>query len=169
MPEILEQLTIIDAVNAAVGDRTYTAQNNVSSRETVTQSIDKLDRAVGNRQYVSQRYISSGSNLTTAMGILDSNLGRVENRVDDLEDRTNKMHHEMKSGFASLAAMSALVPNARANGNTQISIGTGYYRGTTGFAVGGFHYLNDDVLLNAGAAYAGNGSATFKSGVTFGF
>lgn len=159
----------IDAVNAAVGDRTYTAQNNVSSRETVTQSIDKLDRAVGNRQYVSQRYISSGSNLTTAMGILDSNLGRVENRVDDLEDRTNKMHHEMKSGFASLAAMSALVPNARANGNTQISIGTGYYRGTTGFAVGGFHYLNDDVLLNAGAAYAGNGSATFKSGVTFGF
>ncbi|MBQ3034453.1 MAG: YadA C-terminal domain-containing protein, partial [Alphaproteobacteria bacterium] len=64
---------------------------------------------------------------------------------------------------------SALVPNARANGNTQISIGTGYYRGTTGFAVGGFHYLNDDVLLNAGAAYAGNGSATFKSGVTFGF
>ena len=159
----------IDAVNAAVGDRTYTAQNNVSSRETVTQSVDKLDRAIGNRQYASARYISSGSNLTTAMGILDSNLGRVEDRVDNLEDRTNKMHHEMKSGFASLAAMSALVPNARANGNTQISFGTGHYRGTTGFAVGGFHYVNDDVLLNAGAAYAGNGSATFKSGVTFGF
>ena len=86
-----------------------------------------------------------------------------------VEDRTNKIEHEMKSGFASLAAMSALVPNARATGNTQLSLGTGYYRGTTGFAIGGFHYLNDEVLLNAGAAYAGNGSATFKSGVTFGF
>ena len=159
----------IDAVNAAVGDRTYTAQHNVSSGESVTHSVDKLDRAIGNRQYASERYISSGSNLTTAMGILDSNLARVEGKVDALEDRTNKMHHEMKSGFASLAAMSALVPNARATGNTQISFGTGHYRGTTGFAVGGFHYLNDDVLLNAGAAYAGNGSATFKSGVTFGF
>ena len=83
--------------------------------------------------------------------------------------RTNKMHHEMKSGFASLAAMSALVPNARVAGDTQISVGAGHYRGTTGFALGAFHHVNDNVLLNAGAAYGGNGSATFKGGLTFGW
>ena len=107
---------------------------------------------------------------------LDSNLARVESRVDkldgqvaDLYSRTNKMHHEMKSGFASLAALSGLVPDARSAGDTQLSLGTGYYRGTTGFAFGAFHHVSDNVLLNAGAAYAGNGSATFKGGVTFGF
>ena len=164
--------TVTGAVNdldAAIGNRTYTAQNNVSSGETVTASVNKLDNAIGNRDYTSTRYVDSGSNLTSAVSSLDSNLSRVEDRVDSLDDKTNKMKHEMKSGFASLAAMSALVPNARSNSDTQLSIGTGYYRGTTGVAVGGFHYINDDILLNAGAAYGGNGASTFRSGVTVGF
>ena len=107
--------------------------------------------------------------LTTAVGKLDQNIDRLDSHVDAVDKSMHKMHHEMKSGFASLAAMSGLVPNARVAGDTQIAVGTGYYRGTTGFAIGAFHHVNDNVLLNAGASYAGNGSAIFKGGVTFGF
>ena len=145
------------------------AGTNLASGTTVEQHLTALDSAIGNRAYTSTRYISSGSDLSTAVSALDSNLSRVEGNLDALTNRTNKMHHEMKSGFASLAAMSALVPNARVAGDTQISVGTGHYRGTTGFALGAFHHVNDNVLLNAGAAYGGNGSATFKGGVTFGW
>ena len=145
------------------------AGTNLASGTTVEQHLTALDSAIGNRAYTSTRYISSGSDLSTAVSALDSNLSRVEGNLDALTTRTNKMHHEMKSGFASLAAMSALVPNARVAGDTQISVGAGHYRGTTGFALGAFHHVNDNVLLNAGAAYGGNGSATFKGGVTFGW
>lgn len=142
---------------------------NLASGTTVEQHLTALDSAIGNRAYTSTRYISSGSDLSSAVSTLDSNLSRVEGNLDALTRRTQKMHHEMKSGFASLAAMSALVPNARVAGDTQISVGTGHYRGTTGFALGAFHHVNDNVLLNAGAAYGGNGSATFKGGITFGW
>ncbi|MBQ9738590.1 MAG: YadA-like family protein, partial [Alphaproteobacteria bacterium] len=142
---------------------------NLASGTTVEQHLTALDSAIGNRAYTSTRYISSGSDLSSAVSTLDSNLSRVEGNLDALTHRTQKMHHEMKSGFASLAAMSALVPNARVAGDTQISVGTGHYRGTTGFALGAFHHVNDNILLNAGAAYGGNGSATFKGGLTFGW
>ena len=142
---------------------------NLASGTTVEQHLTALDSAIGNRSYTSTRYISSGSDLSSAVSTLDSNLSRVEGNLDALTRRTQKMHHEMKSGFASLAAMSALVPNARVAGDTQISVGTGHYRGTTGFALGAFHHVNDNILLNAGAAYGGNGSATFKGGLTFGW
>jgi len=140
--------------------------------------------------YTSTNYVMEGSDLTTAVSSLDAGMGQLANRTGALEDRagaledratalegrtdklerkTNKYHREMKSGFASLAALSGLVPNARAAGDTQLSVGTGYYRGTTGFALGAFQHINDNILLNLGAAYAGNGSATFKGGATFGF
>ena len=107
---------------------------NLASGTTVEQHLTALDSAIGNRAYTSTRYISSGSDLSSAVSTLDSNLSRVEGNLDALTRRTQKMHHEMKSGFASLAAMSALVPNARVAGDTQISVGTGHYRGPTGFA-----------------------------------
>ncbi len=143
--------------------------SNLADGTTVEEHLVALDDAIGNRNYTSTKYVSANSDLSTAVSALDSNLERVENKVDNLDRRVGKMHHEMKSGFASLAAMSALVPNARVAGDTQIAVGTGYYRGTTGFAVGAFHHINDNVLLNAGASYGGNGAAVFKGGVTFGF
>ncbi len=154
----------IDAINATIGDMSQmqNRNNNLAQGSSVVANLDRIDAAIGNRAYTSTNYIKSGSDLSSAVSSLDSNLSRVE-------DEMNKMDHEMRSGFASLAALSALVPNARSAGDTQLSLGTGYYRGTTGFAVGAFHHVNDNILLNAGAAYGGNGSTTFRSGVTFGF
>ena len=150
--------------------------SNLADGTTVEKHLVSLDDAIGNRNYTSTNYVEAGSDLATAVSTLDENVGRIDDNLSrlngqmgDLYNRTNKMHHEMKSGFASLAALTGLVPDSRSAGDTQISLGTGYYRGTTGFALGAFHHLNDNVLLNVGAAYAGNGSATFKGGVTFGF
>ena len=145
-------------------------KSNLADGTTVEQHLVSLDNAIGDlTQLVGSHYASDTTNVADSMMALDSNLNRVEGKVDALDKRVNKMHHEMKSGFASLAAMSSLVPNARSAGDTQIAVGAGYYRGTTGLAIGAFHHINDNVLLNAGASYGGNGAAVFKGGVTFGF
>ncbi len=166
------------AANELMTDITVASDGNyITAGADVAGNLSALDDQVKTNadsigdlsQLVDSNYAADTDNTADAVMALDSNLGRVEGRVDALDRRVHKMHHEMKSGFASLAALSGLVPNARSAGDTQISVGTGYYRGTTGFALGAFHHLNDSVMLNAGASYAGNGTAIFKGGVTFGF
>ena len=166
----------IHGLQAKIQGTNPNAGKNLAAGTTVEDHLTALDAAIGDRNYTSTNYVTANSDVASAVSALDSNLTRVDDNVSvlntqvaDLYNRTNKMHHEMKSGFASLAAMSGLVPDARSAGDTQIALGTGYYRGTTGFALGAFHHISDNLLLNVGAAYAGNGSATFKGGVTFGF
>ena len=136
---------------------------NLADGTTVEEHIVSVDAAIGDRsQFGSSNYMTQSAPVADAMMALDNNLARVENRV-------HKLDRSMKSGFAAAAAMAGLVPNARAAGDTQVSLGAGTYHGRSGMALGGFHYLNDNVLLNVGASYAGSNSTTFKAGVTFGW
>ena len=107
------------------------------------------------------RYLNGVPNLSDAVRSLDSNLDRVEQQVQ-------KMERETHSGLAAVTAMSALVPNARDCGDTQISVGTGAYADRMGVAAGAFHYVNDHVLLNAGGSYGGNNQWAVRAGITFG-
>ena len=110
-----------------------------------------MDAAIGNLKETGVR----GENIAAQLQSLGTDLQNLEN--------------EVRGGFAASAALSALVPNARATNDTQISLGTGMYRDRAGFAIGAFHYVNDNVLLNAGAAYGGSKSTTVKAGITFGW
>jgi len=165
---VVEALTNIDATLGQIhglknGHSNLKDKSNLADGTTVEQHLVSLDDSVGDRtQFASARYISSGASVADAAMALDANLSRVEHDL-------NQTQREMKGGFAAAAAMAALVPNARAAGDTQISVGTGTYRGRAGMALGGFHYINDNVLVNVGASYAGSNSTTFKAGVTFGW
>ena len=131
-------------------------KGNLATGTTVEQHLTSLDAAIGDRsQFGRSHYMKANAPVADAMMDLDYNLHRVEK--------------EMKGGFASVAALSALQPNARAAGDTQISMGAGAYRDHQGFAVGAFHYFNDNVLANVGASYAGDKSTMFRAGVTFGW
>ncbi len=152
-------------LDEAIGDRTLTSANgtiNSAMTTSLSAGLQAAGNVIGSLKYASTNYVRAGDDLTTAVSKLDSQLYRVEDRVDEI----NK---EMKAGFASVAALSGLQPNARAFNDTQISVGVGNYRGQTGFALGGFHYVNDNLMMNVGAAYAGDHSATFRGGLTFGW
>ena len=186
--------TSLDSIDNAIGDRnSYTAEYNISNGESVAVSLDRIDNAIGDRSSVaslnaainsavasdisyafettgnligdmdfsSTAFLAGSTNLSDALRTLDSNVGRIERKLDTVE-------HNLKSGLAAMSALSALVPNARDCGNTQISVGTGAYADRFGVAVGGFHYFNDHVLFNAGASYGGTRDWAFRAGVTFG-
>jgi hypothetical protein len=156
----------------AIGNRTLTSSNgniNAGMATSLSAGLQAAGNAIGSLNYSSTNYVRAGSDLTTALSTLDNQLYQLNNSYNDLNEEVKDMNKEMKAGFASVAALSGLQPNARAFNDTQISVGVGNYRGQTGFALGGFHYVNDNLMMNVGAAYAGDHSATFRGGLTFGW
>ena len=154
------------SLDNAIGDRTLTSLNqeinNAMSSTSVSAGLQAAGNAIGDTNFEGTRYVSGNQDLSSAVRSLDSNLSRVENQVYDLR-------RDFKRGMASMAAMTALVPNARSQGDTSIALGTGAYSGHTGVALGAFHYLSDNVLLNAGAAYGNSKDASYRLGVTYSF
>ena len=95
--------------------------------------------------------------------LMDTNMATVDNRIDDVNDRLDDVG-------AFSAAFSALIPNARAAGDTQLSVGMGGYKGTSAIAAGVFHYFDDNILVNAGLSHGfGEGETAVRAGVTIGW
>ena len=185
-------VSAVDQVASNIGTAAAAAKGNITSTNTVNANLDQLDEAIGDRSAIgsknadintqaqtsvaaalrsvgdqmgdmnfgSAHYVAAGDDLSGAVRTLDSNLYRVEEDVRDLKRDFNR-------GMASMAAMSALVPNPRAAGNTSLSIGTGAYSGHTAMAIGGFHHINDNVMLNAGAAWGNSRDVAYRLGVTW--
>ena len=95
-------------------------------------------------------------------------LNNMQGRVNSLGHKINNVERRMEQGLATVTALTALHPNPRHQGKTQISVGTGMYSDNVAGAVGIFHYLNDRVMLNAGAAYGGDTSWAGNVGITVG-
>ncbi len=94
----------------------------------------------------------------------------TQNALHALDSRMSDLETEMDDVAALSAAFSALTPNARASGNTQISLGLGNYGSVNALAMGVYHYVNDNVLINAGASTTfDHGKTAARAGITFGF
>ena len=156
------------AIDTAIGDRRdYTAQYNIKNNQSVAESLDAMDLRMGDVASLGREmhYYSDPNpanvNLSSAVKSLDSNLYRLE--MDH-----KKLRHETHAGLASAAALSALVPNPRGTGDTTLSFGTGAYQGHTAAAFGGFHWITNNLLVNAGVGWD-NREATTRIGVSYSF
>jgi hypothetical protein len=146
----------------ATGDITYYSDGGNTTEAainfTTTPTVNGVDVATADQvaamtQSMNQNFADIGFQLQG-----------LSTRVDDLSD-------ELRASMAAANAMSALVPNARSAGNTQISVGTGGYRDQVGIAAGMFHYVSNGTLVNAGVSYGTGrqGNLGWRAGVTFGF
>lgn len=150
----------------AVGDRTLTSLNNdidtAMSGTSLAAGLQAAGNAIGDANFASTKYASGDRDLSSAIRSLDNNIYRIDREVSDLK-------HDFRAGMASMAAMTALVPNARSQGDTSLSLGTGAYEGHTAMAIGGFHYINDNLLLNAGISWSNTSDAAYRMGITYSF
>ncbi|BCF99461.1 membrane protein [Paraburkholderia sp. PGU19] len=107
--------------------------------------------------------ITNASNNTVNQAVQQSN--------SYTDSQFNKMNDKMNSLGAAAMAATSLIPNARAEGNFQMSAAAGTYGGAAAVAVGANYWVNDRVLVNAHVTRAtGNGANTGASaGVTIGF
>ena len=82
-------LTIaIGAIDAVLGDQSYTTQNYVTNGQTFTLSIDALDiqlktatDAIGTRLYTAQNYVTNGETLTNSIDVLDQEIATIPRLV----------------------------------------------------------------------------------------
>ena len=142
----------LTSLAGSIGNRThYTQQNYIKNNQTVAQSLDNLDIAVGSirRDFASAQIAN-------------------EARFNDIEHNINHLENKMEKGLAANNALAALKPLSSTY-KTQLSAAMGGYENNQAFAIGGFHYVTEKVLLNTGVAYGGNNSMSYNVGVTFGF
>ncbi len=100
---------------------------------------------------------------------LRNDVSHLNSRVDGIQSQVNRLDDKLEKGLATVTALTALHPNPRHQGKTQISIGSGMYADNVAGAIGVFHYLNDKVMLYGGASYGGGSSWAGNVGVTIGF
>ena len=154
--------TALSQVASNIGTATITTFNGVTPNATVNANIDAINTALGDvvPTMATTHYAAGATNLSDAVKMVDNKLFDLNNQVQDLKK-------DFQAGMAEMAALSALVPNARATGDTQISFGTGAYEGHTAAALGGFHWINDNVMLNIGASWGNSSKAAYRAGITY--
>ena len=144
--------------------------NGVSKNNTVNANIAAVNNAIGNVESLKETYfVSETSNLTDAVRVLDADMYKLSYAVDQNRSEINNLRRKMRSGMASLAAMSALTPNSRADGKTQLSIGTGSYESRPAVAIGAFHWITNNLMVNAGLSFSESDDAVYRMGLTYSF
>ncbi|MBQ9271734.1 MAG: YadA-like family protein [Alphaproteobacteria bacterium] len=143
--------------------------NGVNSDNTVNANIAAINSSLGNIEELKEAAFAQGDTLVDAVKNVDNKLVNLDTRLTKTEKSLKELHHDFRRGMASMAAMSALVPNSRSTGKTSLSIGTGAYGGHGAVAVGGFHYITDNLMLNAGVSWSDSSDAAYRMGVTYSF
>lgn len=151
----------LDTVNTAVTNEVANRIADVNAEESARIAADGVLQ--NNINAEASARIAADVALDNRVDDVEVGLGQLNNRVDDVEERLDQVG-------AFSAAFSALVPNDRVSGNTQLALGYGYYASESALAAGLFHYVNNNVLLNVGASTSLNGGETAgRAGVTIGF
>lgn len=140
-------------------DGSYYIQDNLGQYyKTGEQGLTAEERTVLKEVPSIQQKVTSTQNQVNSM----------QGQVNNLGHKINNVERRMEQGLATVTALTALHPNPRHKGKTQISVGSGMYADNVAGAIGVFHYLNDRVMLNAGAAYGGDTSWAGNVGITIG-
>jgi autotransporter adhesin len=129
--------------------------------------------------------VAAGTATTDAvnLGQLNDAIAQANASVDDkvnqgvqsansyTNQQINNLDKKMNSLGAAAMAATSLIPNARAEGNFQMSAAAGTYGGAAAIAVGANYWVNDRVLVNAHVTRStGYGASTGASvGATIGF
>jgi autotransporter adhesin len=140
----------------------------------------RVNEGVTNSVALGQYSVASESNTVSVGNNRDKRrITNVADGVDDndavnmrqynyLDTKVNRLDSKINGIGAMSSAMSALIPNPRSDKDTQLSLGLGHYKSETAIAFGVFDYVEDDVLLNAGASYSKETGTAFRMGITWG-
>lgn len=167
----------------------YTPKNLVSEQQVRYSGTDKNGRGAYSytQHFTDYDTKITGSYIQDDKYFIKDNLGRsyqtgervdltpinnqmssLQNQIDTNSQRINKLDNKLESGLATVSALTALHPNPRFTGKTEVSVGMGMYADNVAGAVGIFHHFNDRVMMNVAASYGGDSQWAGSCGITFG-
>lgn len=145
----------------------------VNNHDTaIKQNAKNIDTLNKNQIYINDKVDSNTNKINEVNRQVNTNTSSIDNiqkRLDNTNTRINKLDDKIESGLATVTALTALHPNPRAQGRTQVAVGTGMYRDNVAGAIGIFHFINDNTMLSAGASYGGHHEFAGNVGITFSF
>lgn len=163
-------------------DKSLQSQINTNNNQSIARDKRLENKIEMNRQSITdlkqtdttllERTSLNSEKISKQKELLNQTNTRVQNNsraIDSLNQRVNKLDDRLEKGLATVTALTALHPNPRSNSKTQIAIGAGFYADNTAGAIGVFHWVNDRVMLNAGASYGGSDSWAGNVGISIGF
>lgn len=162
----------IDRLNqhqTQITQNTNQIKTNTTNIQKNVQSIQNVSTQVQNntkRITENTTRIQANSDNIRALG---NNIQRLDTKVDKVVEGLYRLDDKVDKGLATVTALTSLHPNPRHKGKTQIAIGSGMYNHNVAGAVGIFHHLNDNVMLNAGVSYGGSHSWAANVGISIGF
>ena len=142
---------------------------NANNIKTNAKNIEINRRNIQTNARNIQRVSSQVQTNTQNINALHNNVSKLNTRVDNLQSRVDRLDNRLEQGLATVSALAGLHPNPRHQGRTQVSVAAGMYADNVAGAVGVFHYVNDRVMLSAGASYGGDSSFAGNVGITIGF
>ena len=135
------------------------------------QQVDtsKIETAIENNTNKINTNTQAIQSNTQNINALKNDVSQLNTRVNDMQSQINRLDNRLEKGLATVTALTALHPNPRHKGKTQISVGAGMYADNVAGAIGIFHWLTDRIMLSAGASYGGDDSWAGNVGITIGF
>lgn len=102
---------------------------------------------------------------TNNINNLNQKVIRQGQNINQLRHQVNDLQQEMRSGLATVTALTSLHPNPRSTAPIELSAGVGVYRDQAAGAVGLFAHPSDNFMIQGGFAF-GNGDCAGYAGVT---
>jgi len=157
----------VSSNSVAIAENTEAITSNSTAIESEAETRAAADEVQQADIASNRTAIEDNSSAITEVG---QTLNDTREAVVHLDRRVDQLENEMDEVAALASAFSALVPNARSASNTQLSLGLGNYGNANAVALGVFHYVNDNVLVNVGASTAfDNRKTAARAGITIGF
>jgi len=149
-----------------MGNQVQTNTKNIATNTArITQNSQAIQTNANTIKQVSNVVKTNTDNIKA----LGNNMQKLDYKVDRVIDGLYQLDDKVNKGLATVTALTSLHPNPRHQGKTQIAVGTGMYNSNVAGAIGIFHYLNDKVMLSAGASYGGSNSWAGNVGISIGF
>ena len=138
-----------------------------SERKTADEKLQK--QITANKDYIGTasdkgdnlKHIKKDENLSKNVGDLDRAITNVDNRIGSEVSRLDGRIDSVDRRLDKVGAMTAAIASLHSLGYdpeapTELGAAVGTYKGSTGFALGLFHYPNKDFMLSLNLSAAGS-------------
>lgn len=105
---------------------------------------------------------------TQSINKLNQKVSKQSKNISQLRNQVSSMQQEMRSGLATVTALTSLHPNPRSKAPIELSAGVGMYKDQCAGAVGLFAHPTDNFMIQGGVAFGNNDDWAGYVGVTVG-
>ena len=162
---VLDLTANFNTTSIQVNENTANILTNSNKIEQNRQNISQNQQAI---QANTQNIEINRQDIQQNRQYMTQNFHRIDTRVDLIEQRVDKLEQNVRSGLATVTALTSLHPNPRSKDIVELSLGTGIYKDQCAGAAGLFVHPTDNLMIQGGASFGNEDNWAGYVGITIG-